>query len=58
MEEWFRYNNVPFPRLWSIITMSSEHFFEEMIEDGVSGMLIARNNPDELAAAVREAIKA
>jgi hypothetical protein len=34
MEEWYEYHNVPFPRLLSIITMFSEHFFEEMIEDG------------------------
>jgi hypothetical protein len=36
MEEWYEYHNVPFPRLASIITMMSEHFFEEMIEDGGS----------------------
>lgn len=34
MEEWYEYHNVPFPKLASIITMMSEHFFEEMIEDG------------------------
>jgi hypothetical protein len=34
MEEWYRYHNVPCPRLWSIVTMLSEHVFEEMIEDG------------------------
>jgi hypothetical protein len=33
MEEWYRYHNLPLPRLWSIVTMLSEHFFEEMIED-------------------------
>jgi len=34
MEEWYRYQNVPYPRVWSIATMFCEHFFEEMIEDG------------------------
>ena len=34
MEEWYRYNHVPYPRVCSIITMLCEHFFEEMIEDG------------------------
>jgi hypothetical protein len=34
MEEWYRYNNVPFPRIFSIVTMLSEHYFEEVIEDG------------------------
>jgi hypothetical protein len=34
MEEWYRYHEVPLPRLWSIATMLSEHFFEEMVENG------------------------
>jgi hypothetical protein len=34
MEEWYRYNNVPLPRLCSFGTMFVEHFFEEMVEDG------------------------
>jgi hypothetical protein len=34
MEEWYRYHEVPFPRLMSIVTMFSEHYFEEVIEDG------------------------
>ena len=34
IEEWYRYQNVPCPRLWSIATMFCEHWFEEMIEDG------------------------
>jgi hypothetical protein len=34
MEEWYRYHGVPFPRLWSIVTMTAEHYFEEMIENG------------------------
>ena len=36
MEEWYRNQNVPYPRVWSIATMFCEHFFEEMIEDGGS----------------------
>jgi hypothetical protein len=34
MEEWYRYHDVPMPRLCSFGTMLAEHFFEEMIEDG------------------------
>jgi hypothetical protein len=36
MEEWFRYHNVPLPRVWSIVTMTVEHYFEEMVENGGS----------------------
>jgi hypothetical protein len=39
MEEWYRYHNVPCPRLWSITTMLVEHYFEEMIENGGSQAL-------------------
>jgi hypothetical protein len=38
MEEWYNYHNVPFPRIFSFITMLSEHFFEEMIEDAGGGI--------------------
>jgi hypothetical protein len=39
MEEWYQYHNVPFPRLMSIATMLSEHYFEEVIEDrGTRGL--------------------
>jgi hypothetical protein len=34
MEEWYHYHNVPWSRLWSIVTMIGEHYFEEVIEDG------------------------
>jgi len=34
MEEWYRYHHVPWPRVWSMVTMLCEHFFEEMVEDG------------------------
>ncbi len=34
MEEWYRYHNIPYPRIASIVTMMCEHFFEEMIETG------------------------
>jgi hypothetical protein len=34
MEEWYRFHNVPLPRLWSVVTMLGEHVFEEMVEDG------------------------
>jgi hypothetical protein len=34
MEEWYECHNVPFPRFMSIATMLSEHYFEEVIEDG------------------------
>jgi hypothetical protein len=36
MEEWYRYHNVPLPRVWSIVTMTAEHYFEEMVENGGS----------------------
>jgi hypothetical protein len=36
MEEWYDYHGFRYPRLWSIVTMVCEHFFEEVIEDGGS----------------------
>jgi hypothetical protein len=35
MEEWYRYHELPYPRIWSLVTMLCEHFFEEMIENSI-----------------------